>query len=147
MKRSLIFLATCLLTAGLLVAGCGNDDDDGGDALSHEELITQGNEICSEGNDEVDAAAEELFSNTEQPTEEQAEAFVNDTLVPSIQGQIDDLRDLEGPSEDEDALNPILDEAETVLGELEADPALVEQDTFGSVNQQLDDFGLTECAG
>ena len=97
------------MAMGLIAAGCGGDDDDGGDALTKEEYVAQGNEICEDGNAELEQSADFDFSDPAA-----LEAFVTDTFVPNIQGQIDDLR--EGiPEDDEDEVNEILDEAELAL--------------------------------
>jgi hypothetical protein len=153
MKRKALWLLALALATGSVAAGCGGDDDDGGDgggdALSKEEFVAQGNEICTEGNAEIEAGAQEAFPEG-QPTPETAEAFVNDTLVPSVQGQIDDLRDLGIPEGDEDQVTEILDKAELALQDLKEDPTLAigqGEDPFAEVNQELTDYGLTACAG
>ena len=145
MTRKLIWLLTCAFAIGLIAAGCGDDDDDGGDgggeALTQEEFLAQGNEICAAGNAELE--------ESEGPAGDDRasfETFVRDTLVPNIQGQIDDLRELDGPDEDEETLAGILDQAQTELDAIEADPTSVGDDSFADVQQQFTDLGLDECA-
>jgi hypothetical protein len=156
MKRNLLFLITCLLAVGLIAAGCGDDDDDGGDGDSGSttqaettaatqpkaDFIAAGNEICSEGNAELEAS--------EGPADESPEsmdAFVTDFLVPTIQKQIDSLRDLDPPDEGADEISSILDDAQAELDTLAEDPSSLGEDTFSDVNDRLNAFGLTECAG
>lgn len=139
------WLLVLALACGLIAAGCGGDDDDGGDALSKEEFIAQGNEVCTAGNAELQAAGETAGSGG--PGTPQFDAFVTDTLVPNVQGQIDDLRALGIPEGDEDTVNGILDDAEAALADIEADPSVLAQgNPFADVNQRLSDYGLTECA-
>jgi hypothetical protein len=152
MKRNALILIAGLLATGLIAAGCGDDDDDGdngGEALTKEEFLAEGNAICAEGNAELDAAAQELFQSGGRPTPEELETFATDNLVPSVQGQIDDIRALEAPEGDEDTINSLLDQAEDVLAEVEADPegTLGPQasDPFAEVNTELQDYGLTTC--
>jgi hypothetical protein len=149
MKKPVWMLAL-VLACGLVAAGCGSDDDSGdsgdtaGEALTQEEFVTQGNAICAAGNKEIDAGASGLG---DQPTEEQLNAFVGDTLVPSVTGQIDDIRALEPPEDISAQVTTFLDDAETALGELEADPSLLTSgDPFADVNTQATAIGLTECA-
>ncbi|MGH2957913.1 MAG: hypothetical protein ACRDL6_13080 [Solirubrobacterales bacterium] len=148
MRRAGLLLAA-MLTTGLIAAGCG--DDDGGDggngdeALTKEEFVAQGNQICREGNQELDAIANQSFQR--EPTPEQEERFVNDEVIPNIQGQIDEIRALESPEGDEETINGILDDAEAALDEIRADPSLIEADPgpFAEVNQQLREYGLSTC--
>lgn len=144
MKRNLLWLLAGVLATGLIAAGCGDDDDDGGDggeALSKEEYLAQGNQICEEGQAEL-RQAEDTINDPAAP-----EAFITDTLVPNVQGQIDQLR--EGiPEGDEDTVNGILDDAEVILDDIEADPASLQgnADPFADVNPRLNEYGLTTCA-
>jgi hypothetical protein len=145
MNRKTIWLLAAVMAMGLIAAGC-DDDDDGGDALTKEEFVAQGNAICEKGNAEINAAADEAFSG-KQPNPAAEEAFVTDTLVPSVQGQIDDIRDLGIPEGDEDTVNGFLDKAELILQDLKEDPASIDDgDPFAPVNQELADYGLTTCA-
>ena len=40
-----LWLTILMLATGLIAAGCGDDDDDGGDAPTKEEFIVQANQI------------------------------------------------------------------------------------------------------
>jgi hypothetical protein len=148
MKRNALWLLVAVMAMGLIAAGCGDDDDggdDGGEALSKEEYLAQGNAICKEGDAEINAAFEQAFGNS-QPTPEQIESVVTETMIPNIQAQIDDLR--EGiPEGDEDQVNEMLDEAELALQDVTEDPSLAtgDQDPFADVSAQLDEYGLTAC--
>jgi hypothetical protein len=143
--KNLTWLFVLALAMGSIAAGCGSDDDDGGDggdALTKEEYLAQGNAICAAGNAELQA------TDDFDPKDEAAfDAFVTDTLVPNIQGQVDQLR--EGiPEGDEDTVNGILDDAEAKLDEIEADPQTLQggSDPFSEINKELDAYGLTTCA-
>ncbi len=150
LKKRYGVLLVAVMATGLIAAGCGGDDDDagdGGDALSKTEYVAQGNAICEAGNAETDAAAEELFQGSE-PTEAEISSFATDTLVPNIQGQIDDLRALPAPEGDEDTLTGIYDEAELALQDINEDPTLIQgqgSDPFAEINTKLKDYGLTAC--
>ncbi len=146
MKRYLIFAFVAFAAMGLIAAGCGGDDDDdgggsGGEALSQEEFLAQGNEICKQGNAELNASEGPAGQD-----EASLDAFVTDTLVPNIQGQIDDIRDLTPPEDIADDVTAALDDAQTELDSIADDPSSLSDDSFSDVNQQLTDIGLTECA-
>jgi hypothetical protein len=145
MRRNLIFLLICFAATGLIATGCGGGGDDaggdGGTTQSKEEFLAQGNQICSEGNAALNAS-----DGPADQSQESLDAFVADTLVPNIQGQIDDLRDLDPPDEGADEINSILDDAQADLDEIAADPSSVGDNSFSDVQSRFKDFGLTECA-
>lgn len=162
-QRTLTAFALIAALAALFVAGCGGDDETTssttagasgatgatGTALTTEEFLKQGNAICAAGNEEIESAANQMFSG--QPTEAQLEQFATDTLVPSVQGQIAALRALTPPEDLADQVDTFLTDAESALGEVESDPSLVaasgSDDPFADVNAQAKDVGLAECAG
>jgi hypothetical protein len=148
MKKALWLLVLALAT-GLIATGCGGDDDDddgGDDAPTKEEFVADANQVCEEGNTELDAAAEQVFGK-DRPTAEDEGTFITETLVPNVQGQIDEIRDLGAPEGDEDEINGILEDAEAALSDLEANPTFEGGDPFADVNRRLADYGLTTCAG
>jgi hypothetical protein len=151
MKRNPLLLLGSVLAIALIAAGCGGDDDnDGGEALTKQEFLAQGNAICTAGDKEIETAFQTAIGNT-KPTQEQLNAVVTDSLVPSIQGQIDDIRDLPAPEGDEDHVGQILDESELALQDVKENPSLATQgggqDPFAAVNEQLNEYGLTACGG
>jgi hypothetical protein len=148
-------LSTVVVGALLLVgaAACGGDDD--GDALSQEEFVRQGNAICAEGNETLDAAIEEAFGDLqegEEPSADEIAEVFQESGIPSIQKQIDDLGDLEPPENMSDDVDQLLDDAQAALDDLEEqiedDPNAFlnsDEDPFADVNQQAGELGLTEC--
>lgn len=98
-----------LLAVVSLLAACGSD----GDQLSEEEFLAQANEICRVGNQEINDSFEALFADfPEEPTEEEVQQIIDengqtllDDFESNLGGQIDDLRDLNGPSDLEDELD------------------------------------------
>jgi hypothetical protein len=147
--------------AGAVLAGCGGDDSSDttagatgatgaqGAALSKSEFLAQGNAVCQTGDKEIDAAASDVFSQGQAPSQAAQEKFVTDTVVPNIQGQIDGLDALSPPSGDEDQVQAIIDAAQSALDKVEADPSLITQqgqsDPFAEANQLADDYGLDKC--
>jgi hypothetical protein len=142
-------IAAAVLAAGLVVAGCGDDDDETEAALSETEYLAQANEICKTGEREIEQAAEESFKG--RASEAEVEEFAAETIVPSIQGQIDDIRALTPPADQADEFEAFVDDAQAALDELEADPSLITQgasaDPFAEVNAEAEQLGLDRCAG
>jgi hypothetical protein len=145
MKRYLILMLGCVVATGLIAAGCGSDDSNdsggGGDALSKEDFLAQGNQICKDGNAALNAA-----DGPAGQDQASLDAFVTDTFVPNVQGQIDDIRALTPPDDIADAVNTALDDSQTDLDAVKNDPSSVANDTFADVRQEFTDIGLTECA-
>jgi hypothetical protein len=147
MKLNAILAVVIALALGGIAVGCGDDNNDSGDeALTKQEFLAKGNAICAAGNKEIETAFQTAIGNA-KPTQDQLNTVVTDSLVPSIQGQIDDIRDL--PAPDEDQIGPILDEAELALQDVKENPSLATQgggqDPFADVNKKLTEYGLTAC--
>jgi hypothetical protein len=142
--RKIIGVLAALLAAGLIVAGCG--DDDGGETLSKQDYIAKADANCQKADKELNASEPQ-----NKPSKAEVEKFVTDELVPNIQGQIDYIRGLNGPSEIEDQVNPILDEAQEGLDQLEEDPSQIEGGPAGQKLQQaggdLQKAGFKQCGG
>lgn len=145
MRRVVVF---AVLVPAMMLGGvaCGDDEE----TLTTEEFLDQGNAICETGTTEIDAAGEELFSAGEEPTPEQQTAFVEDTLAPLIQDQIDGIEELNPPEDLEDDVDQMLADVQTVLDGITDDPESLfgaEEDPFAEVNAQATEIGLTACAG
>lgn len=150
MKR--IALVTIVFVVGAVFAGCGDDVK----ALSKEEFLKQGNAICAAGNERLDAAFTKAFGDLgdgEEPDPEVGGTFEQDVVIPEIQGQIDDIRDLEPPKELADDVNTLADTTQAAVDQLKQlakdDPAAAFRDggdLFAKVGPQADEIGLTECS-
>ncbi len=151
-------IAVLAIAGALGFAGCGDDDEEptttatesGATGATGEsgsagslpaDAITAGNEICTNGDEELQKAFGQLDENS---SEAQVEQVVTDEIVPSIQGQIDDLREID----DSEELASVLDDAEEALGEVEADPSLITsgEDPFDDINNAFRELGLDACA-
>lgn len=147
MRRRLIGGLTfaAIFSVGLVATGCGSSDDN----LTKAEFLKQGNAICKKGNQEINKAANATFKKGQKPTKAQITKFANDTLIPSVEEQVNGIRDLNPPSADEDQVNKILDEADSALDKTKSDPSIFasNQDPFKKANKLAKDYGLTACAG
>jgi hypothetical protein len=85
-----------------------------------------------------------------RPSQAEIESFVTETVVPSIQGQVDQIQALGAPDGDEDEIDGIVGDTEQILAQAKADPSIIAgeengADPFADVNRRLTAYGLTEC--
>lgn len=154
MRSTNLKLAVGVLIAALalIAAGCGDDDDDGGEeasgpVLTKEELIAQGDEICAEGDAELEAAAEEQFGSSQQapPQDEQAE-FISTAVADSIESQREQLAELNPPEEDAEQYEAILTGLDDLVAQLRDDPnAFLEATEQPEASRLAQEYGFTNC--
>lgn len=140
---------TVALVAGALAlaaSACGGED-----ALSKEEFQKQGNAICAK----YDQQIEDISTPT---SVEEVPAYVNKAL-PIVERQIEDMKELNPPEEDQEAFDEMIAEAEKTvqagreLGEAaEAnDEAAIEQalnegnTASDRADEHATELGLTDC--
>lgn len=133
-----------VLVLGIAAVGCGGGDDD---TLTKAQFIKQADAICAKGNKRIDAAAKEIFTTKQQPSKAQLTTFATDTLIPDIQRQVDEVRALNEPSDDEDEVNAFLDSAQAELDKGKEDPLYITSDkSFSETNQLGKQYGFKVCA-
>lgn len=165
MLARVMTLLALALAAGLIAAGCGDDDDETttaatttagatgatgatgvgtGEPLSQDEFIAEADQICTDSDKKINAAGQDIGN---KPSDQEFDQFVTETLVPEIQGQIDDIRALTPPEGDEDEVSAILDAAQDGVDQIEQDPSSVqgEDDPFQEANQLAKDYGFKKC--
>jgi PadR family transcriptional regulator, regulatory protein PadR len=128
LMRRLAVLAT--LAVVTTIAACGSDED----RLTSEEFLEQGNAICEASNAAIEEASAPFAGR--EPTPDELAAFIEDALVPSGQGVIDDIGHLSPPKDMQDV--------QSALDEVVETPG---QDAFSEVNASANDLGLTACGG
>lgn len=144
-------LVGVLACVGLLAA-CGGGGDETTEALSKSEFIAQGDEICANGDKEVEAQAEEFAEendiDTEAPTQEQQEEVVAAVFVPSLQTQADELSQLGAPEGEEAEVEAIVASLEKATEELEGDPSLLFEASGNPLEEPSElaaKFGFENC--
>ena len=152
MKKRVIAAVACCCVS---LTGCGGDDEPAKSAdkasetvettLTKAELIEQGDAICKASNDTIDKA-DDRFIDPQNPTEAEYRVAINDTLVPEIRGQVEDLRALKAPAEDAATINGMLDAIEAGLVTVEADPLIIlTGDPFADADKIAQDYGFEVC--
>jgi hypothetical protein len=77
-------------------------------------------------------------------------AFAKATAIPSIQSQVDQVRKLKPPANDESTVKAIVNTAQSDLDKVKANPALLASngpDPFADANRLAKAYGMTQCAG
>ncbi len=155
MKKLLALLAA-LCAVAIVAAGCGSSDDsttDSTESLTKVEFLKQGNAICTEGNETIDAGFEELaeeknLDENSRPPQSVLDEAAETILIPSVTKQIEELRALGTPEGDEGELDQLLTAAEAAIEEGEEDPSSMSSENsnpFEAVNKEAAAYGLTAC--
>ncbi len=149
------------IAAGLLVAGCGAD---GGDPLTKAEFVEQANAICQTSADEAEPIVEAIFAGLgEGDPSVDGTIFVRwadamDELVPLFEQQLDDIRALEPPADDQEFIETLLADQRAAIaefdrlidaaaaGDVTARAALdSDDDLFDDIDRRAREYGLTVC--
>jgi hypothetical protein len=139
--RSTSWLLAATIGLGALT-GCGG----GGDSdISKADFVAKANAICKKGNAAIEKEGSKLGADSGK---DEISSFISDTLIPNVQGQIDDIRDLGFPKADKAKLESVFDGAQSTLDGIKDDPekAIGSDDPFAETNKSFTDYGLTECA-
>lgn len=140
-----MILAALLAALALIAAGCGGDDE--GEALTKEEFITQADEICAAGDEEITATADEQFGELEEePPVEEQEAFLTDVVAPNYEDQLAQIRELNPPEEDAEQVDELLSALEDLIAQLRDEPSAVLEATEAPEASTLaQEYGLQNC--
>jgi len=151
----LLTAAVAAAVLAALVAGCGGGDDttDETVTLTKVAFIKQGDAICKAGNKEIQEGFEEFakennLPENKEPSKEQGVELVETVLLPSIQQQGEELRELGAPEGDEEQVDAMLTALEDAVAEGEDEPESLfsgDTDPFGDANQQAKDYGFKVC--
>ena len=109
MRRLAAILATGMLA--FAAAGCGGDDNGGGERLSKDEYAAQANAICDDFNADVKAAGPEPQGIKDIPP------YV-DKVKPLFEDGLSRLKKLNPPEDEQETVDEWLDTAEEQIGYL-----------------------------
>lgn len=151
----LLTAAVAAVVLAALIAGCGGGDEttDETVTLTKTEFIKQGDAICQAGNEEIEEGFEEFAEENDlpenkEPSKEQGVELVETVILPSIQQQGEEIRELGAPDGDEEQVDELLTSLEEAVAEGEDDPEILfegKTDPFGKVNQLTKDYGFKVC--
>lgn len=125
-----------LMTSAALLAGCGGP--------SVETFTEQANAICTDHAATIEAAASEVLAGGQLPSPEEFGRLAQETIIPELTAQFEELRDVEPPAELAAEYEAFLTTGEETLDELRADPSILTDATnFEEANGQADAAGLS----
>ena len=108
-------------------------------------LIAQADAACKSGNEALDKAGQKLFSDGSPSTEEITQ-YVDESFVPTIEGELDAIRSLTPPEGDEETIDDILQAAQTSVENVKDDPSLLESgNPFKEADDLANEYGLKVC--
>ena len=145
-----VVVATALLV-GLSATGCGSSSSSSSStttsttAITKAQFLVKANAICTLGNKTLNKVGAKLGNS---PSKAQITAAVKAAYVPSIQAQINGIRNLGAPSGDEATVTNMLNIAQADLNKIKADPTLLvgKKDPFANFAKVAHPYGLTHCA-
>ena len=155
MSKRFTALFAALAVLAMIVAGCGGDSDstESTSSLTKAEFVKQGNAICAKGEKEIEEGFEEFakennLPENKQPSKAQLTEAVEEVVLPTVDEQVESIRDLGLPSEGGEEADEVLKAAEEAIEKGEEDPASLaseKADPFAKANKLARDYGLTKC--
>jgi hypothetical protein len=141
-------LLTALIVAiPLALAACGDDDK----GPSKSEFIEKADTICAKSDKDTNAIFEEGFEDPQKPKPEEAQAAIKKTL-PILKENLDELKDLERPKDDDEEIETIFASVETGVESLEkasaspdASLAALLSEPFAQADKLAKDYGMKDC--
>lgn len=156
-------LVAAISTSAVLLAACGDDD---AEPLTKADFIEQADAICAQTQAEAAPVFEAIWSELDEvdfddPANQgiifERWATATDQLIPLYQAQLDEIDQLEPPSEDRDFVETIIadqrvamDEFDTLVDEARdgseaARQQMESEDPFVEIDRQLREYGLVVC--
>jgi hypothetical protein len=132
-------LLPMLLIAGAVLGGCGSDTP------SREEYIADADAICQQADADLETVAQDQFG-TKPPNRQQLTQFTEDEVIPNIEAQLAELRELDPPEGEEEQVAEIYDTLEQALEEFKADPDIENPPAgIAEANRLAEEYGLEVC--
>ena len=128
-------------------AGCGGGN---GDELTKAQFIKQADAICAKAHNALDKAFNQTFAGNQQPSQAQLNEFAKSTLVPGVQGEIDDISALDPPSAEKVEIDAIIAAEQVGVNKIKADPGILSPDVpenpLGKGQRLAKEYGMKECS-
>jgi hypothetical protein len=137
-----------LVAAGLAVSasGCG-----GSEGVSKSEYLAKAKAVCQKGNQTLTDASKATFANVppgQKPSDPEVEAFVRQTVIPTVRGQVKELRALPPPKGKKAKVEEIYRALDKGLDELDKSPKklLDGSNPFAEADSLATKYGISVCA-
>ena len=149
MRRTTTIRALALLVAAgfaVSAAACG---DSGG--VSKSAYLAKAKAVCEKGNQTLHDASNAAFSKVpagQKPSKPEIEAFVRQTVIPTVREQVKELRALRPPKGKEAQVEEIYRALDKGLDDLEKSPKnLVDgSNPFAEADDLASKYGISVCA-
>jgi hypothetical protein len=150
--KQLIALAGAVLAVVLIVVGCGGSDSSAA-PITKAEFVKKADAACEKSHKQSEA---ELFDFLEKnklainkaPSKAQYTELVDKILTPSVEVEIEKIRDLGTPKGDKGEVEAMLDALEEDLEHAQSEPQLVvvnSEKVFANSTKKAKELGLKVC--
>jgi hypothetical protein len=141
------FIEVAGVLVAVVIAGCGGSNDTSTTSAAKTAFLKKANAICAAGNRRINAANERTFGD-QQGTSADVERFVEASLLPAVQLQVNQIRALAAPPGDEAEVKKMLDTAQEDIDTAKSDPELLanDQPVFKDATGLASDYGLIACS-
>jgi hypothetical protein len=138
--KTVVLVAVCIAAAG-----CGGNSEP---RLTKAAFLKQGNAICAKGTRKIDRVGLTFFKTPGRPTAKETIAFARNVALPTTQSELDQLRALRPPKDDEATVKTLIDKAQAAVDLVSRDPSLLGRPNGSDeANTLARAYGLTACAG
>jgi len=158
-SKRLIAVLFGVLAIAVIAAGCGSSSsssEPSTSSLTKAEFIKQGDAICAKAEKENEAEFEEFakengLSENKEPSKAVQEELATSILLPSVSGQLEDIRALGAPSGEEEQVDEIIETVEGEVEEAEEEPTVLFEaeeegkSPFAAGNKMAREYGFTVC--
>lgn len=140
--------AATLLVTALALGACGGGDDP---RLTKAQYVEQGSAICGQTSARIEEAAQGAFNEPGKiPTPEEITDFATGTVAPAIEEEVEQLRELRPPEDDEERIDDVLRAGRDGVDTVRQDPTIIlnsTDDGFGRYQELSAAYGLQNCGG
>ena len=152
--RPVLALLCGLLVVAFGAVGCGgSDDSSSAGSISKEEFIAKVDAVCTESNKRMETALGKFLKSGKQITElteADNQKFVTQVLVPNLSKEIEEIKALGVPSEDEERAKAMVAALEEGLETAESDPQALAAGSsdivYGIASRLAGEYGLKVCS-
>jgi hypothetical protein len=148
----LTFLAALAALVAITATGCGSSNS----SLTKAEYVRQADAICKKAEKNKKAQIEAFLQENAPPSgkklslEEEAKLatdFTTRAVLPSLRTEADELAGLDGPNNEEEKANAIIEGFDEVVQKLEGNAAIIatKPDPFEKVARMARDYGFQTC--
>jgi hypothetical protein len=153
MGRGPLSLIAAFAVATLLLGCGGGDESSASGSISKEEFIAKADAVCAKTNKQMEAALGKFLTSGEQITnlsKADNERFVTKVLIPNLEKEIEEIKGLGVPAEDEERAKAMVAALEEGLETAEADPEALAASSsdivYGIASRLAGEYGLKVCS-